>query len=224
MNRHQRFVLAVAVQTTSLFLNACDEVDCSSFKSDSETDSCLYRASDTYASMTREIRARQDIRGYRFVNNETVARGTVAVVDGYLEIQLNPRLTGPGRVSTIIFEMANAARNVDHGEIDTAADKGQIGSPEAFGIAHELLEFEAMRLHRQVLTQIAPRSGELPKDFFYLVTPAPRAVDDYRLPPLHLYLKAQIESGHTGHYYDHFLRREALRRPLLGTHPPIDSP
>lgn len=192
--------------------------DFGSFKTDTETDQWLRENSATYAGLVADIERRTDIRGYRFVAQEEVRRGMVAWFDGYLEIQLNPQLAREDRVTAIIFEMANASRYRDHQQIDLAVDQGLIRTPEEFGLAHEMIEYEALRLHRQILLEIAARAGPLPTGFFYFVTPAPRSIEDYQLPDLHQYLKSQKESGHTSHYYKLFPLRASARE--VRTKPP----
>jgi hypothetical protein len=184
-------------------------VDWHAFKTDAEADQWLRDASATYAMMVEDIESRKNLRGYRFVSKEDVTAGCVAWVDGVLEIQLHPKLEGPLRVSVLIFEMANAYRNPEHQEIDRAVDEGYIRTPEEFGLAHEMLEYEAMRYHQAALKEIESRTGALSPEFFYLVTPAPPSAAEYRLPRLYTYLKTQRESGHTAHYYRWFHRRRS---------------
>ena len=86
-----------------------------------------------------------------------------------------------------------------------------IQTPGEFGLAHEMIEYEALRLHRQILIEIESRTGPLPTEFFYFVTPTPRSIKDYQLPDLCQYLKAQKKSGHTDHYYKHFHLRKSTR-------------
>jgi hypothetical protein len=179
-----------------------------SFKTDAETDQWLRENSATYASITAGINARKDIRGYRFASKENVRRGMVLWSDGCLEIQLNTELSGVNRVTTLIFEVANGSRHRDHQQIDLAVDLGVIRTPEEFGLAHEMIEYEALRIHRQILLEIETSAGPLPTEFFYYVTPKPRSTKDYQLPALSQYLKAQKESGHTSHYYKLFHPRK----------------
>jgi len=177
------------------------------FKTDAQIDKWLREASTTYAMIVKDIESRKDLRGFRFADRKDIARGNLAWVGGFLEVQLNPKLSGPLRISVLIFEMANAYRNPDHREIDRAVDEGYIRTPQEFGLAHQMLEYEAMRLHRTILVEIESRAGTLPADFFCLVVPAPPSAAEYRLPPLYVYLKTQKESGHTAHYYRWFRRR-----------------
>ncbi len=192
---------------------AAPAVDWHAFKTDVEVDKWLREASATYAMMVKDIESRENLRGYRFAASRDIACGNVAWVDGSLEIQLHPKLSGPLRVSVLIFEMANAYRNPEHQEIDRAVDKGYIRTPEEFGLAHEMLEYEAMRFHRAVLLEIESQAGALPADFFFLVIPAPQSATEYRLPRLYTYLKTQKESGHTAHYYRWFHRRRGKQPP-----------
>lgn len=204
----------VATLIAHLAVSTAFPFDYGSFKTDAETDKWLYDHSATYAKLVVDIKHKKGVRGYRFAVKEDVRRGMVVWVDGYLEIQLNTGLSGAGRVTTLIFEMANASRHRDHQQIDLAADRGLIQTPEEFGLAHEMLEYEALRLHRQVLLDLDTRAGPLPTGFFYFVTPAPRSTKDYQLPDLLPYLKTQRESGHTDHYYKHFrLRKSAQQEP-----------
>jgi len=193
-------------------------VDYAALKTDSETDRWLRDNSATYAKLVEDIDSNKDFRGYRFAAKEDVRRGMVAWSDGCLEIQLNPKLSGADRVTTLIFEIANAARFRDHQQIDLAADEGLIRTPEEFGLAQEMVEYEALRVHRQVLVELDARAGPLPAEFFYFVSPLPSSMKDYQLPDLYAYLRSQKESGHTDHYYQCFHRRkrEACGRSVDG--------
>lgn len=184
--------------------------DFCAFPSDTACDEWLSKTSATYASLVADIRSRPDIRGYRFVTTNAVKRGMAAWSDSFIEIQMNPSLKGPDRITTLIFEMANAARFREHQQIDLAVDQGLITTPEEFGLANELIEYEALRLHRQVLVEIEAAAGTLPKAFFYFYVPAPPSARESRLPDLYQYLKTQRETGHTAHYDVYFrLRRNA---------------
>lgn len=212
MNRHSLLII-VPTLVFLLASNAAAAVNFDSFESDEQIDRWLREASKTYASITKEISARTNIRGYRFASKDDIARGMMAWVDGWLEIQLNPKLTGAARVNTLIFEVANAYRSPEHVAIDHGVDQGIIHSRREFAIAHEIYEYEALRIHREVLKEIAAVTGSLPKAFFYFVTPAPASIDEYNLPHLHDYLKAQQQSGHTDHYHEQYkLRKKALRK------------
>jgi len=214
MSRRGRALFGIATLVAHLAATAASAIDFGSFETDAETDKWLTENSVTYAKIVEDIKTRNDVRGYRFAAREDIPRGMMAWVDGYLEIQLKTELSGPSRVTTLIFEMANASRSRDHWQIDLAVDEGLIRTAEEFGLAHEMIEYEALRLHRQVLIEIESRAGSLPVEFFYYVTPAPRSTKDYQLPDLCQYLKTQKESGHTDHYYKHFDRRKSARGTL----------
>lgn len=210
MSTHSRTLYGAAALVLTCSVAAA--FDFNSFKTDAETDKWLRKASPTYAAMVKGIESRRGIRGYRFVTKKGISDGVAVRVGRIMEIQLSDKLTGPRRVTTLMFEIANAYRYPEHESIDLAADRGLIRTAEEFGLAHEIYEYEALRLHRKMLLEIAPRHGPLPREFFRFVTPVPRSVAQYRLPTLYQYLKAQKESGHTAHYYEHFRRRTGGRR------------
>lgn len=209
----RKTVFAAAPLVVWLAVMVTPDVDYGAFKTDTESDAWLRDNSVTYAKLVQEINGTNNVRGYRFTGKDEVRRGMVAWVDGYLEIQLNPALSGPDRLTTLIFEVANAARSREHQQIDFAADEGLIRTQEEFGLAHEMIEYEALRLHRQVLIEIESRGGPLPAEFFYFVAPAPSSIKDYQLPDLCAYLRSQQESGHTAHYYKYFHLRVQSRNP-----------
>ena len=151
MSRRRQVLFGVATLVAHFAATVASAIDYGSFKTDAETDQWLSDNSATYATLAKDIALRKDVRGYRFVSKDNVLRGMVVWVDGYLEIHLNTELSGPNRVTTIIFEMANASRHRDHQQIDLAADDGLIRTPGEFGLAHEMIEYEALRLHRQIL-------------------------------------------------------------------------
>ena len=191
---------------------AAAAIDFGAFKSDLETDRWLCKASATYAAIVKDLDSRKGIDGYRFVTRKDIPAGMAVRAGRVMEIQLNWKLTGAVRITTLMFEMANAMRYREHEAIDRAADTGLIRTAEEFGLAHEIYEYEALRLHRRMLIEIASSHGPLPKAFFRFVTPAPRSAAAYRLPNLYDYLKAQKASGHTAHYYRHFRLRKG-RQP-----------
>lgn len=208
MHRSILTTLGALALATALFA-----ADFNAFQSDAEVDEWLIANSPTYAQIAGQIKARKDIKGYRFTSNRDIRRGMVLYSDGYIEVQLNPSLVGADRITTMIFEMANGSRHRDHQQIDLATRMGIIRSAEEFGLAHEMVEFEALRQHRQVLLELESKTGVLAKEFFCFVTPPPRSAKDYRLPDLSIYLKAQKDSGHTDHYYKLF-PLHAVRKDL----------
>lgn len=179
-------------------------------RSDVEVDAWLQRASATYARMLREIRARPEVVDLRWVETAEVADAAVASREGVLEVQLSPGLKGARRISLIAFELANAYRNREHQAIDRAVDSGLITSAAEFGLAHELYEYEALRLHRQILIELEERTGSLPAEMF-MIRPAPPSARESQLPDLLHYLKTQRDTGHTDHYRRWFERRAGPR-------------
>lgn len=174
---------------------------------DAVSDRWLRRASPTYARMVREILARPEVGALRFVDDPQVAEAAALFVDDHVQIQLNPGLEGPRRVSLIAFEVANAYRNREHQAIDRAVDAGLITTAAEFGLAHEIYEYEALRLHRHVLIEVERRTRKLPPSMF-MTTPPPASAHESELPGLLRYLQAQRASGHTAHYERWFERRK----------------
>jgi hypothetical protein len=197
--------------TALVVVTVVSAADFCAFPSDAACDEWLAKTSATYASLVADIRSRPDIRGYRFVTTNAVKRGMAAWNDGYLEVQLNPSLKGPDRITTLIFEIANVARFREHQQIDLAVDQGLITTSDEFGLANELIEYEALRLHRQVLIEIEAAAGALPKAFFYFYVPTPPSARESQLPGLYPYLKTQRETGHTAHYDVYFRLRKKAR-------------
>jgi hypothetical protein len=175
-------------------------------ESDRRADEWLRRASSTYAHMVREIRARPEVSELRFVERPEVAEAAAAFEGRYLEVQLNPKLRGARRLTLLAFEVANAYRSPEHQAIDRAVDEGRITTASEFGLAHEIYEYEALRLHRQILVELEERVGSIPPAMF-MTTPPPPSARESRLPGLWRYLKAQKDSGHTAHYERWFKRR-----------------
>lgn len=175
-------------------------------QSDVEVDRWLRRASPTYARMVAEIRARPEVLDLRLVESAEVPEAAARSHEGYLEVQLNPQLRGARRVSLIAFEVANAYRSREHQAIDRAVDAGLITTAAEFGLGHELYEYEALRLHREVLIELEERAGALPAEMF-MTSPAPASARASELPDLLHYLETQRDSGHTAHYERWFERR-----------------
>ena len=183
--------------------------DYNSFASDEAIDRWLMANSKTYEGFAQSIRQRPGMHGYRFVRKGDIAMGMLAAMsDGCLEVQLHPGLKGALLVNTISFEMANGYLNDIHQQIDKLLHMGQIKSKEEFALAHEIYEYEALRLHRQVLIELAASIKEpLPPDFYYFVSPKPQTIADYQIPQLSHYIEAQKASGHTAHYYKEYDRQ-----------------
>lgn len=176
--------------------------------SDHRSDLWLRRASPTYARMVREIRARPEVSDLLFRAPAEVPQAAAVFRAGKLEIQVNPEIRGARRLTLIAFEVANAYRQREHDAIDRAVDQGLITTAAEFGLAHEIYEYEALRLHRQVLLEVEERvERPLPGDMF-MTTPPPPSAKASQLPDLLRYLEHQRATGHTAHYERWFARRK----------------
>lgn len=179
--------------------------------SDHRADLWLRRASPTYARMVREIRARPEVTDLLFRAPAEVPQAAAVFRAGNLEIQVNPEIRGARRLTLIAFEVANAYRQREHDAIDRAVDEGLITTAAEFGLAHELYEYEALRLHRQVLLEVEERvQRPLPGPMFMTAPPPPSAKAS-QLPDLLRYLEHQRVTGHTAHYERWFERRKKAR-------------
>lgn len=182
-------------------------MDFNSFKSDASADEWLKKNSKTYSMMTSKINQREGLNGYRIVTTDKIQMGMVVhMSDNVLEVQLHPNLKGALRMTTLIFEMANAYLNDEHRQIDRMLLEGVISSKEEFGVAHEIYEYEALRIHRQVLVEISKVVDDMSQDFYYFVTPPAKSIEEYQIPKLYDYMLSQKESGHTAHYHAEYMR------------------
>src|SRR5947209_8174054 len=92
--------------------------DFPSFASDAEADQWLRQHSPYYEKMAGEVDQRG---GYKIRTSKECAKGLVSIQDGQRFIDLNPSLTGPERVSILIFELTNAFQEPAHQEVDARA-------------------------------------------------------------------------------------------------------
>jgi hypothetical protein len=108
MTKRRYVLFGIAALAVHFSVTGAAGVDYNSFKTDAEVDQWLRRTSATYATIVKRIKSSKDVHGYRFATKDNIRRGMLAWVEGHLEIQLNAELSGPDRVTTLIFEMANA--------------------------------------------------------------------------------------------------------------------
>lgn len=170
-----------------------------SFASDKEADTWLRAKSPSYDSMARE-----DGRGGYTFRSWEQPRGTVVHQNGTRYIQLNPDLKGGERLSILIFEVTNAFQDTKHIEIDERARNGAIKDAEVFALRHELIEYDGLRYHREVLLELDKVIGGIPREMLTWINPQLTTLETYGLPLAHNYLESQNRNGHTDHYRNHF--------------------
>lgn len=178
------------------------------FASDMEADTWLRSMSPSYASMAKEI----DRRGGYSFRSWDQKRGTVVHENGNRYIQLNPALKGAERLSILIFEITNAFQDTKHLKIDEAARTGAIDNAEVFALRHELIEYDGLRYHRDVLLDLDKSLGDIPREMLTWINRQLTTLESYRLPLAHDYLESQNRSGHTDHYRKYFPIRQSEKR------------
>ena len=122
-------------------------------------------------------------------------------------------LTGPERVSILIFELTNCYQAPQHQEVDRAASSGKIKTAREFGLLHEAVELDGLRHHRRVLEQLDATLHGIPPEMYRWISSNPglRKLDDYQIPYAFDYFKAQSANGHTQLYYEWFARQAPRR-------------
>lgn len=89
--------------------------------------------------------------GYKFRPCKLRFHGNVTMENGQRFIELADELAGAERVSVLIFEMTNAWQAPKHESVEADAHSGKIGTVRKFGLWHEAIELDGLRLHRTVL-------------------------------------------------------------------------
>ena len=174
--------------------------DFPSFANDKDADAWLRLRSPFYNRMAKEVDGRG---GYTF-RSWGQPRGNVVHTNGTRYIELNPDLKGGERLSILIFEITNAFQDTKHLEIDQRARTGAIKTAEVFALRHELIEYDGLRYHRDVLSELEKLIGGIPREMLTWINPRLTTLASYRLPLAHDYLESQDKGGHTDHYRKHF--------------------
>jgi len=176
------------------------------FKSDQEADRWLRQKIPGYRRLAEIV----DRRGGYMIGRTTGSPGGLAYFKGgrgYLE--LNDALKGARRVSVIIFELTNLYHEPRHQEVADRVRQGKLDNPLAFGLLREMIEYDGLRLHRDMLLELEPVVGTVPPEMITWVSSTARTFAEYRLPFAYDYLKAQEASGHTAHYLRLFEKHRA---------------
>jgi hypothetical protein len=147
--------------------------------------------------------------GYTFGPNTESPGGRAYFKDGRGYIELNDALKGPHRVSVLIFELTNLYQEPRHQEVANRVRRGELNNPAAFGLLRETIEYDGLRLHRDVLVELKPVLGTVPPEMITWASSTAKSFAEYQLPFAYDYLKAQEASGHTAHYLKLFEKHRA---------------
>jgi hypothetical protein len=179
------------------------DIDLAACKDNELIDAFLREASPFYAALARIVEFHG---GYEISDRQGVAAGLWNA--GAKKIELNPDLAGAHRVSIVAFEMTNAYQQRLHSEVDMAVGAGEITTETEFALRHELVEYDGLRLHREILVEIEAHLGKLPSEFFFTSNPRPDSVAKYQLPLVMDFLRQMKASGHTAYYYQWFEKQK----------------
>lgn len=176
------------------------------FKSDLQADRWLREQSPWYRSMAQVV----DQRGGYTIGRTTEMPGGVAYFkNGRGFIELNDSLKGPHRVSVLIFELTNLYQEHRHQEVANRVRHGDLNNPAAFGLLRETIEYDGLRLHRDVLLDLKPVLRAIPPEMITWISSTAKSFEEYQLPFAYDYLKAQQAGGHTAHYIRLFEKHRA---------------
>lgn len=177
-----------------------------SFTNDVAADQWLRQQSPSYLRMATYVDRKW---GTEFGVATNSPGGLAYLKDGKGHIDLNERLKGAHRVSVIVFEMTNLYQQERHEEITTPVRCGKQQDATKFAMLREAVEYDGLRLHREVLVELEQKMGELPPEMITWVSSTATNLSSYALPYAYDYLKAQAKSGHTEHYYRLFKKHTA---------------
>ena len=150
--------------------------------------------------------------GCEFGRNAEQGGGLAYIKDGRGHIDLNDSLKGAHRASILIFEMTNLFQQDRHEEITGPVRRGELKDATQFALMREAVEYDGLRLHREVLVELEHATGALPAEMITWVTGTATNLASYRLPLAYDYFKAQAASGHTDHYRRLFEKHAAEAR------------
>jgi hypothetical protein len=179
------------------------------FPSDLAADQWLRKESSTYQRMAKFVDHKW---GYDFGQNTNSAGGLAYIENGKGHIDLNDRLKCAHRVSVMIFELTNLYQQDRHEEITTPVRRGEQKDVTKFAMLREAVEYDGLRLHREVLAELERKVGELPSEMVTWASSTATNLSSYALPYAYDYFKAQGANGHTDHYRRLFEKHAAEAR------------
>lgn len=198
----------------ALFIIAATQVHAVSlpaFESDQEAHHWLKKHSPYYNLMAEDVERRG---GITFGRLEDRPGGMLEHGSGQAQrrILLAKGLKGAERLSIQVFELTNAYQQRLHDEVDERARNGAVETPAEFGLLHELIEYDGLRYHRFVLSELnAVLDGGVPREMLAWINPKLTDLASYELPLAFEYVSAQAKSGHTAHYHRWFWRQKGAK-------------
>ena len=132
---------------------------------------------------------------------------------GQRKVVLNPKLKQGAAASMIVFEVTNLFQEDRHTEINNDAITGKITCGDEYAILRQLVEFDGLRHHRDVLTELQANSGTLSPDFFSVFPTSARTLEKHELPSVYFLIKSEKHSGHRAYYLTTFERLTSRGKP-----------
>jgi hypothetical protein len=108
-----------------------------------------------------------------------------------------------------MFEMTNLYQERRHQDVADRVRRGELNNPPVFGLWRESIEYDGLRMHRDMLLELKPALGTIPPAMITWVSSTAKTFAEYQLPYAYDYLKAQEASGHTAHYLRLFEKHRA---------------
>jgi hypothetical protein len=176
------------------------------FESDAQADGWLRARSPAYRGMAEAV---DRSGGYTIGRTAEMPGGVAYFKDGRGYLEMNDALKGAHRVSVMIFELTNLYQEPRHGEVTDRVRRGELNDATVFALWRESIEYDGLRLHRDVLRELQPILGTVPPEMITWASSNARSFDEYQLPYAYDYLTAQAAGGHTAHYLRLFEKHRA---------------
>lgn len=187
-------------------LPAVSSAELPDFESDSQADRWLRKSSTCYRRRAESVDRNG---GYAIIHGRDAPAGLAYFKDGRGYIELNDSLKGAHRVSVLIFELTNLHQEERHQEVAHRVRRGELNNPAEFALLRESIEYDGLRLHREVLQELEAVVGTVPAQMITWVSSTAKSFAEYQLPFAYDYLKAQAASGNTAHYFKLFEKHRA---------------
>jgi hypothetical protein len=190
------------------------------FEKDRDIDAWLQSSSTRYRRMVELVNQRGGFEIHRA--SEVNEGGKITPIpkafsyndNGQRKIILNPKLQQGAAASMIIFEVTNLFQEDRHTEINNDAMTGKITCGDEYAILRQLVEFDGLRHHRDVLSELQATTGTLSPDFFSVFPTSARTLENHELPSVYFLIKSEKHSGHRAYYLSTFEKLTAQRRSL----------